>query len=452
MANQLFPDDQNPISTSTPASVTDSGVPAPSSGQSPATGITPLNTTSNRTLLPDYTSASPTPSTTPASATNAAPASSVNTAPVVAAPVMGSVDSKSTVAGQIRELLSAGNPYVEDAKQRALQFAGARGLQNSSIAAQSGEAAATAAAAPIAAQDATTFANQSLANQNAQNQFGLNAQQIQGQSQLQKEASLQKMAEAAMAGDIQSKQMLEQAGYNFQLSAQDNVNKLQQLAAQGDVNAKLALQQFGFQQTLLQQEGALKLGQITAQGDQSARLAELDATYKSMLMDKEAGINLTLEDKRFQQQQQLLVSEYAQRLGLTQADSALQMQRMTLQHTQTLEQIAAQAQATKIADYGPRLQAQYLASVSERMNSSSAEISNIYSQQGLSSAQQQAAVQTAYTRLNQDLASLASFYQQSPLWDPAWGQNAPTPAAPAPTDPSAGPTIDYGQYFNGAGI
>lgn len=442
-----------------PSSVYTMGAAAPSaSPPSAPAGITPLNTTSNRDLLTPYTGA-PTATPSPPAPATVTPSAAPGTAPVVSAPTVGTVGTKSTVAGQMRELLSSGSPYIQQAQEQAKQAAGARGLQNSSIAVQSGQQAAISAALPIAQQDANTFAAQDLTNQQAQNQFGLNQQSIQGQSQLQKESSMQRMAESALQGDIQSRQLLEQAGYNFQLSAQDNISKLQQLSAQGDISARLALQQFGFQTDLLSQEGRQQLETVAAQGDQSARLALLDANYRSMLMDKEAGINLNLEDKRFQQQQQLLVDEYSQRLGLDKADSALEIERMNVAHQQTLAQIAAQAQAMMKADFGPRLQAQYLASVSDKMNSSSNEIAQIYQTQGLTSAQQQAAVASAQQRMKTDLSALQAYYQQSPLWDDAWGTgggagpNVPVPigappgqipypgGAPAPTsytDPGYG--------------
>jgi predicted NBD/HSP70 family sugar kinase len=396
-----------------------SGTPLVKSAPVPEQATTPSPAAAEKMLLPP-SAALPTqsPGTTPASQTTQAPPAAVNTAPVVPAPVLGSVDAKSTVAGQIRELLSSGNPYVEQARQRSREAASSRGLLNSTMAVQAGEEAAIAGALPIASQDAQANFNQGLANQSAQNSFGLNEQQIQGQSRLQGESSIQRMAEAAKAGDIQSRQLLEQFGYNFQLSAQENINRL----------------------NLLDKEGQLRLGEISAQGDQSARLAAIDFNYRASLLDREAGINLTLEDKRFQNQQQLLFTEFAQRLNLAQDDSRLQIERMNVQHQQTLAQIAAQAEATRIADYGPRLQAQYLASVSDRMNGASNEIAQIYSTQGLTAAQQQTAVANAYQRVNQDLGALQAYYQQSPLWDPAWGsQTIQTPGQT--TTPGSGPIM-----------
>lgn len=424
------------------SSVQTLGAPAPASAPTgpPVPGITPLNS-SNRDLLSTY--APPGPSSPPSPAT-VTPSTTPGTAPVVSAPTLGQVAPNMTVAGQIRELLDTGGPYLTQARERAKQAAGAAGLQNSSIATQAGEQAAIGAAFPIAAQDATTYTNQALTNQNAQNQFGLQQQGIEGQSRLQAENSLQRMSEAALSGDIQSRQLLEQAGYNFQLSVQDNINKLQQLSAQGDIQARLALQQFGFQTDLLTQDGRQKLEQLEAQGDQSARLALLDFNYRSILMDQEAGINLSLEDKRFQQQQELLVKQYALQSTASEQDQRQQIERMNLAHQQTLEQISAQADAAKQQDLGPRLQSQYLASVSDRMNAASNEISQIYQTQGLTPAQQNAAVAQAQARAQKDLASLQAYYQQSPLWDTSWGSGTEGSGAPVPYEPP--PPVFDGYY------
>ena len=64
------------------------------------------------------------------------------------------------------------------ARAGAMQSANSRGLLNSSMAAGAGEAAVIDAALPIAQQDANTFSQQRLANQqvsNAADQFGADA-------------------------------------------------------------------------------------------------------------------------------------------------------------------------------------------------------------------------------------------------------------------------------------
>ena len=86
-------------------------------------------------------------------------------------PVMGIVESAQTVQGQLGDILKTGNPLLEAAKARAMQTANARGLQNSSMAAQAGEEAMLAAAMPIAQQDASTWQKQALTNQAITNEF-----------------------------------------------------------------------------------------------------------------------------------------------------------------------------------------------------------------------------------------------------------------------------------------
>lgn len=61
--------------------------------------------------------------------------------------------STMTVAGQMGNLMSGDNPFVEAARTRGLQAANKRGLLNSSIGIQAGEAAALDAAGAIAKSD-----------------------------------------------------------------------------------------------------------------------------------------------------------------------------------------------------------------------------------------------------------------------------------------------------------
>lgn len=86
-------------------------------------------------------------------------------------PVMGQVEANQTVRGQLGDILKAGSPLLEAAKARAMQAANARGLQNSSMAAQAGEEALVNTALPIAQADAAAYQKQALVNQDITNQF-----------------------------------------------------------------------------------------------------------------------------------------------------------------------------------------------------------------------------------------------------------------------------------------
>lgn len=111
------------------------------------------------------------PGTAPPGTTTPAPGAP--TEPVVAAPnpVLYSVESNQTVQGQLDEILKKGNPLLDAAEARATKIANARGLVNSSMAAQAGQEAIVNAALPIASQDARTYATQALANQDVENKF-----------------------------------------------------------------------------------------------------------------------------------------------------------------------------------------------------------------------------------------------------------------------------------------
>jgi hypothetical protein len=88
------------------------------------------------------------------------------------------VSPEELVENRINNLLDSNNPYIQRARTSGLQFANQRGLLNSSIAAQASEEAAIARAGEIAAQDAATYANAALANQQAQNTAGLQDAQL----------------------------------------------------------------------------------------------------------------------------------------------------------------------------------------------------------------------------------------------------------------------------------
>jgi hypothetical protein len=307
-------------------------------------------------------------------------------------PVVSTVQRNETTAGQLHDLLAEDSPYLAQARGYAQQAANTKGMVNSSLAVQSGEAAAIAAAEPIAQADAATFSTRALANQNALNQSQLSAQD-----------AAQRLIELAKNGDIQSQLQMQKFGFDTQLSAQDNVQRLQQLAAQGDINAKAQLAAFN---------------------------------YSTLLADQESGNAIKLEDKRFQDTLGQLAQEYQNSLGLNTQDTQLWIQRQNVSHQDTLDEIAAQVGAQSAANKSinaqqttAQLQSQYLTQVAQRQALASQEVASIYATQGLTPAQQQQAVTNAMNRLQTDLNSLQAYYQNSPMFDPTWGQG-PAPGTP----------------------
>jgi len=288
-----------------------------------------------------------------------------------------SVTSQQTVQGQLTELFDnkSMGALWDRARGGAQEFANSRGLANSSMAAQAGEEAVFSQAMPIAQQDANTFAAR--------------AQQAQGH--------LQSMTELAKQGDINSRLQLEQYGYNFQLNEQQNIHNMQLAALQGDIAAGLALQAFGFDTELMKQDYGHRLG----------------------LMDVELRNTLVAGD----QQQDHRLEE------------------MGVGHQNTLEQIAASSSAATTQDearFTRDLQQNYLLGVERRTSQYSAEVQDIYQQEGLTPAQQAHAVGVARNNYLSDIDFLQDQYSQSPYWDESWTYN-PVGAPPPPTQQPAPP-------------
>lgn len=89
------------------------------------------------------------------------------------------VQSTDLTSHHLNRILSEGSPLLEQAAGKAMQMSGARGLVNSSMAAQAGTEAMISQALPVASQDANTYFTQGRANQDADNSakaFNANAE------------------------------------------------------------------------------------------------------------------------------------------------------------------------------------------------------------------------------------------------------------------------------------
>lgn len=294
--------------------------------------------------------------------------------------LISDLNPNETVSGQIKKLLEDDSPILQAAKSRAQQYSAGRGLQNSTMAAQAGETALIQTATPIASQDAQANAQRTSQNLQTVNQFGLNQQQS-----------------------------------DLNTSSQKTL-----IQEQGSVNERL--QTLGADQEIMR---------LREQGTINERLQTMDQNFRSIQSDLDRGAALTLEDKRFQTNQALVIAEYAQRAGLSSQEASQEITKLNQQHQNTLREINEQAKSSA-AEMGPKLQAQYLASVTDRMNAASQEISGIYTTQGLKADQQKTAVDNARARLTSDLAQLQTYYSQSPIWDSQWGQDNSADAGQQP--------------------
>lgn len=121
--------------------------------------------------VPQATAAAPyTAAQTTAKTANVTSAAAKQADLTKAALTTGAVDTPQTVQGQLKGIIDANSPLQQQAAARAAQQANARGLMNSSMAVEAGQAAVIGSAMPIAQQDASTYGRQALTNQADANQ------------------------------------------------------------------------------------------------------------------------------------------------------------------------------------------------------------------------------------------------------------------------------------------
>jgi hypothetical protein len=134
------------------------GAPGGSGGQAPASGG-PINTSNPANppgvIVPEASQVTGYQGTSLSSATSTTPQQVVAQN---ANATNWNVNADQTVQGQIEKIIARNSPLSQMAETRAAQQANARGLANSSMAVQAGQAALYDAALPIAQQDANTYA------------------------------------------------------------------------------------------------------------------------------------------------------------------------------------------------------------------------------------------------------------------------------------------------------
>ena len=194
------------------------------------------------------------------------------------------LDDSDTVAGQIRGIIDEDSPLMQQAETKAAQRSNSRGLLNSSIGVQAGQAALYDAALPIAQQDAhTNFAAGQLnqAAGNTANQF--NAGSINTATG-QVRAGDQQIA-AIEAGGSQTR--LTQAEFNTQQSAL--------MAQKAEIDRQLQTADAATRTALLAQQGQIDNQLQTLRGNQAVGLQELQGNQAMALQSAKAAADVQLQ-------------------------------------------------------------------------------------------------------------------------------------------------------------
>lgn len=137
------------------------------------------------------------------------------------------ISKAETVEGRMTRLTGGESPYIQQARQGAMETAQSRGLLNTTIAAGAGEREAIRAALPIATADAATAARAAESAQEAGQLAGVEGYRGEISSVLkEQEAGLQKGI-AAQAGEIQGGLSAQEAGQRGALSEQEHRQRLE---------------------------------------------------------------------------------------------------------------------------------------------------------------------------------------------------------------------------------
>lgn len=137
-----------------------------------------------------------------------------------------------TVQGQLAGIIDANSPLMQQAQRRAQEQMNTRGLLNSSLAVGAGQEAVMDRAMPIAQQDASTFTNTRLANQNSSNAG------LQFTAAAQNQAS---QTNATLNTDTSQKNAA--AANNLQMTTMDQAFKA--AVTNADAQNKVLMQQLG---------------------------------------------------------------------------------------------------------------------------------------------------------------------------------------------------------------
>jgi hypothetical protein len=162
---------------------------------------------------------------------------------------------KGTVQGQVESILSKDGALMQRARTTAQEQMASRGLLNSSMAVEAGQAAVLDRALPMAQQDAAAH-NQmdgenmsavnsaSQFNTGARNQSSLQAQQIASSEKQQAQQLAQQGEQFKSSQAQQGEQFKSAQEAQFKLTAQQHANDLERLGVQNNFATAQVPQQF----------------------------------------------------------------------------------------------------------------------------------------------------------------------------------------------------------------
>jgi len=148
-------------------------------------------------------------------------------------------DDNALVRKQLTSLLAEDNPYMQRAATSAMQYAAGRGLQNSSMAATAGHAAAIDAAMPIAQADAASNFTSQRDNAGAANTFARDGNAFGRDSALTIARAGFQSAENAADRDWRTQDRAATQNFTVARDAAQFTNRLTEIGAQTEAQLKV---------------------------------------------------------------------------------------------------------------------------------------------------------------------------------------------------------------------
>ena len=182
------------------------------------------------------------------------------------------VGENELASNRLNTITRQDSPLMQRARSQAAEFSNKRGLQNSSIAAGTSMGAMVDRATPLAQQEAQTFSNQELANQ----QFENRASEVNANTGAQFEMSNVEAANRAAMLDTEVEQRNEQ--FNT-----ETASRTDQFNTGLTQNRSMFNAQESNRQIVQGQKEVHEASMQVLKGNQSVDLLNIEASYKNLL-------------------------------------------------------------------------------------------------------------------------------------------------------------------------
>lgn len=237
------------------------------------------------------------------------------------------VGNNELVENRLNNLISGNSEYIKLAEAKAKEQAAGRGLLNSSLAAGAGRGAAISAALPIAQQDASTYANQALTNQQATNQFNLQDKQYEQQKALSSQAFGYDMAKQT-----------QQQGWQSGETAKDREWQAEQAKVQAE------------QQAALTEKRDKLLASLQTQSQKDTLSVEVQRMQAEFdFRAKESALNMSQQNRMaFAEAQNRLMNQYLESMQSIYQNSSMKPDQQEAAVAKMRSEVQAQLDLTSL--------------------------------------------------------------------------------------------------------